>query len=391
LPVTVNGPSPRLDHLPEDVRRRVALTVSCRDADSIAKVEHAGEVLQRDGVRVQVMHNGVLVEEGGYYGDWMTEIIRSLRGHHEPQEEVVFYRIIERLRGSEAPVMVEFGSFWAYYSLWFCSALADAGARAVAVEPDAAYLEVGRRNAALNRASAAVTFMPGAIGADPGEQMDFVAESDGGTHRVVQHDLHSVMNDAGVEYADLVLADVQGAESILLERARGDFAAGRVRFLVVSTHHHAISGDPLTHQRSLTILRESGAHVIAEHSVSESYSGDGLIAVSFDDRDKDFVVALSYARAKDSLFGESEFAVDAALRRSDEAERRANEAELYCTEADQYGSDLRVELAEVRRQLGATAQRADQAAAELAAMRQSRLWRWSRLPRGVYARVRPRR
>jgi SAM-dependent methyltransferase len=80
--------------------------------------------------------------------------------------------------------------------------------------------------------------------------------------------------------------------------------------MVVSTHHHSISGDPLTHQRALAQLTEAGAHIITEHSVAESFSGDGLIVASFDDRDRDLVVEVSRARAKDSLFGEPEVELD---------------------------------------------------------------------------------
>ncbi len=98
------------------------LTVSCSDSDAIPKVERAGEVFEVDGRRVQMMHNGVLVDEGCYYGDWMTEIIRCLRGHHEPQEERVFHDILRRLASSgDDATMVELGSFWAYYSLWFAT------------------------------------------------------------------------------------------------------------------------------------------------------------------------------------------------------------------------------------------------------------------------------
>jgi hypothetical protein len=151
-----------------------------------------------------------------------------------------------------------------------------------------------------------------AIGDRPGEPLDFEAESDGRTHSVRQYDLASLMYDAELPRADLVLVDVQGAETILIERARAVFDAGRVRFLVVSTHHHSISGDPLTHQNALRTLLDAGAHVIAEHTVGESASGDGLIAVSFDPRDKDFTVPVSHGRYRDSLFGELEYDLAAA-------------------------------------------------------------------------------
>lgn len=56
------------------------------------------------------------------------------------------------------------------------------------------------------------------------------------------------------------------------------------RFLFLSTHHHSMSGDPLTHQRCLEFLRGRHAHIIAAHNVTESYSGYGLIVASFDDQ-----------------------------------------------------------------------------------------------------------
>ncbi|WP_410671415.1 FkbM family methyltransferase [Amycolatopsis sp. cmx-4-68] len=260
---------------------RMLATVACTDADVIPKVSDAGESRDHDGTRVQVMHNGLLVEEGGYYGAWMSEVIRALRGHHEPQEELVFHRILERLAADGgAPAMIEFGSFWLYYGLWFCHVLPRG--RVVGLEPDPAWLDVGRRNAALNGCEDRIRFVQAAVGAEPGRPLAFEAESDGQTHTVPQHDLASLMAETGLDHVDLVLADVQGAETILLDRARGDFEAGRVRFLVVSTHHHTISGDPLTHQNALRQLRDAGAHLIAEHAVGESVSGDGLIAVSFD-------------------------------------------------------------------------------------------------------------
>jgi FkbM family methyltransferase len=296
---------------PSDVRR-VLLTLSCTDADHLPKVEGAGEVFEQDGVPVQRMFNGVLVEEGRYAGSWMTEIIRSSRGHHEPQEEVVFDAIIRRLQRDAAPSprMIEFGSFWSYYSLWFGRSLP--GATMFGLEPDPSNLQVGVRNAELNGLRDQIEFVHGAIGDRPGEDLVFDNESDDGTTSVTQYDLDAILDRQDWDHVDLVLVDVQGAETVLLERARETLAARRIRFLMVSTHHHLISGDPLTHQKALKLLTEVGGHIIAEHSVDESFSGDGLIAVSFDPRDADLTVPISFARARDSLFGELEWDLAAA-------------------------------------------------------------------------------
>jgi hypothetical protein len=53
--------------------------------------------------------------------------------------------------------------------------------------------------------------------------------------------------------------------------------------------------------------------VIAEHSVSESCSGDGLIFASADPRDADLSVEVSHVRSRDSLFGEPEYELARAL------------------------------------------------------------------------------
>jgi FkbM family methyltransferase len=250
------------------------------------------------------MHNGVLVEAGCYYGDWMTEVIRRLDGHHEPQEEAAFHLVVERIRasGPPDPVMLELGSFWAYYSLWMARSVPRA--RLVLVEPDLTYLEVGRRNMALNGATG--RFINAAIGTPDGASTDFRCESDGRRRPVPLATVDGIMDRERLDHVDLLLCDTQGAELTMLEGAVRALAERRIRFMVISTHHHTISGDPRTHMRCLDLVSAAGVHVIAEHTVSESFSGDGLIVASLDRRDFDLSLDLSLARARDSLFGEVE-------------------------------------------------------------------------------------
>jgi hypothetical protein len=97
--------------------------------------------------------------------------------------------------------------------------------------------------------------------------------------------------------------DAQGVELAVLESCLDLMQAGRLGWLVISTHAHQISGDPLTHQRCLALLRHAGAAIMAEHEVSESFSGDGLIVAKFGGVPAGWVMpGLSYNRASESLF-----------------------------------------------------------------------------------------
>lgn len=208
-----------------------------------------------------------------------------------------------------------------YYSLWVLHRIPEA--KAFLVEPDPHSLDVGRRNFELNRRGG--RFLQAAVGPESLPPQPFECESDGITRAVPIESLPSLLDIFGLERVDIVHADVQGAELGLLEGARDVLSEGRVRFLVVSTHHHSISGDPLTHARCLDLIRSLGAHFIAEHTVAESFSGDGLVVATFDPRDRETAVEISYAKAGDSIFGsqprEKErwslaSAVSRALRRS---------------------------------------------------------------------------
>jgi FkbM family methyltransferase len=282
-------------------RFRVDMTSRCRDSDILPRVANAGAVETFRGQTVQVMHNGVRMVAGGYYGDWTVEIIRRLRGCHEPQEERVFWEAMKRL--PPAPIMVELGAFWAYYTCWF---LKDRpGGRAYCVEPDPNNLTIGQANLQLNHASA--TCVHAAVQAVPTRPRPFVCESDGVIRRIPRVSVDSLVHDHGIPRIDVLLSDIQGAETAMLEGCREVIRANKLRFLFVSTHHHSISGDPLTHQKCLARVRELGGHVFAEHTIAESFSGDGLIAASFAAEDRALpVIPLSHNRAATNMWRETE-------------------------------------------------------------------------------------
>src|SRR6516165_6146593 len=71
---------------------RIAIATRCRDIDAVPKVAGAGTIrVTPEGLRTQLMHNGIQVVADGYSGPWMTRLIELCRGHHEPQEERIFH------------------------------------------------------------------------------------------------------------------------------------------------------------------------------------------------------------------------------------------------------------------------------------------------------------
>jgi FkbM family methyltransferase len=256
-------------------RRRIEMTTACRDCDSLPKHPDAGRVIEWRGHNAQVMHEGTKVRAGGYYGGWMQEIIARLGGHHEPQEELIFHSLLRQIR--TGGLMVEVGSFWAYYTNWFLGAVP--GGRAICVEPDFNYLAIGRANVALNDRHA--EFHLACVGREAADAVVFRQESDGGQVYIPRLDWSKLVEIAGGAGIDLLHVDIQGAELPLLESLPERGAGERLRFVAVSTHHAAISGSTTTHRDCLLRLIRCGASILCEHSVEESFSGDGLIVASF--------------------------------------------------------------------------------------------------------------
>ena len=274
------------------------MTCRCRDCDSIPKVPDAGRVIDFNGQRVQIMHEGSRVVADGYCGNWMTRIIKSLRGHHEPQEELVFHHILKLARPGS--LIMECGSFWAYYTNWFLGFVPDSCA--VCVEPDENHLECGRRNLELNGRTA--TFINACIGGQHIPSIVMRRESDGQEVEMTCQNMNSLLGLTGDKPVEVLHIDAQGAELSFLRSAREAAARGHLRFIVVSTHHESISGSPFTHQDCLAELRRMGATILAEHSVEESFSGDGLIAASCYPEDRNiFLPSVSINKPERSLFG----------------------------------------------------------------------------------------
>ena len=257
--LTVDALEPAVDPL----ELRVERTIACRDTDYIPKVDRAGEIELNHNPPYQIMHNGVKVELGGYHGDWMQRIITSLRGHHEPQEEKVFYEILKHV--GDKPTMLELGAYWAYYSLWFRRTFPDA--TSFMVEPILNNFELAKRNFKLNGLEG--HFIYGCIGDSYLDNTTFVNWNKDRID-MPQFSVDHIIEANNIEFLDVLHSDIQGAEVDMLNGCLKSIENNKIGFFVVSTH-----GDK--HEKCLNFFREREMHIIAEHSIDASASADGLI------------------------------------------------------------------------------------------------------------------
>lgn len=280
-----------------DLDTRIAMTLRCPDLEGIPRDPGAGIVFDLpDGRRVQRMHNGILVAADGYGGPWMTSLIEQGRGCHEPQEERVFHELMKCLPPGGS--MLELGGYWAFYSLWFLRS--GAGRRTILVEPDPAHMAVGIENFALNGLEG--EFLSGFVGGNPGTVAPFKTDRSG-ILSLPCLDVPQLLAERNIDRLTILHCDTQGAELAVLEQCADLFRQRRIDWVFLSTHHHSISSDALTHQRCLVLLQSLGAKIEVEHDVHESYSGDGFICARFCDAPEGWnPPAISYNRTSTSLF-----------------------------------------------------------------------------------------
>lgn len=251
---------------------RVIRTMTCPDSDYIPKVENAGQITTHKGFPVQIMHNGIMIHlhsycEGERWDNvWMTDIIQGLRGHHEPQEEKVFYEVLKTVKPGSA--MLELGCWWAYYSMWFNKVIPEA--KNYLVEPNKENLRLGKANFALNNMEGDFTY------SYLGERVDTTIGGIDGDAPMTSVD--AFMDEKNIPFLEVLHADIQGGELKMLMGAKQALKEHKIRYIILSTHGAQIGiGAPKLHEQCLAYLEDHDYHIICEHTTSQSCSVDGLI------------------------------------------------------------------------------------------------------------------
>ena len=235
-------------------------TIKCNDCDIYEKCSGAGDIISIDRYPYQKMFNGLLIYEGGYHSRWMTNIIKELKGHHEPQDECLFIHIVRNYIPPKS-TMIELGSFWGYYSLIFKKEISDA--HCYLVEPIIDKLKIGKHNFDINGYKG--TFVNAHINSKRSSTfMDWDSEE----IKVKGITLDDIFSAYHLNKVQILHSDIQGTEYEMLDNCVC-LSKGKIDFLFIGTHG---ANWPIIEK-----LMKYNYHTLFSMEVNETFADDGLV------------------------------------------------------------------------------------------------------------------
>ncbi len=236
--------------LSEHWNKRVQNVLKCEETKLLKPVTNAGEIINGR----QIMHNGVKIYLGSYYGPEYAKLFTITKGIHEPEEEYIFGEILKSIPKNST--MIELGSFWSFYSMWFNTAIPNA--TNFMVEPDPFNIQCGQRNFKLNNISGDFTL------AYVGEKSEYF----NGNRKICIDDF---IIEKQIDYIDILHSDIQGFEFDMLRGCKNSIEKNLINYMFISTHSNEV------HYKCIEFLKESNFEILKSIDISNTHSEDGLI------------------------------------------------------------------------------------------------------------------
>jgi hypothetical protein len=230
---------------------RINDVLNCPDIKFIKPQPNSGKVSNG----MITLHNGIRVGKTSYYGYPMLNMLLKSKGIHEPQEERVFQEVLKTM--PDHAVMVELGSYWSFYSMWFQKEVKSPVC--YMVEPSDSCIESGKTNMKIN--SMTGTFIQSFVC-----NRSYLNEQ--GERFISMDDL---VKEYQIEFIDILHSDIQGYELEMLEGGATLFKEERIGYIFISTHSNEL------HEKCVQFLRSYNFKIIANADLNDTYSFDGLI------------------------------------------------------------------------------------------------------------------
>ena len=239
--------------LDKDWKNRIQDVVDCPDNKLIKRHPDAGKI--KNGK--QLMHNGITVTLGGYYGAAIAQMLSLNKGVHEPQEEYAFEEVLKTLK--VGATMIEYGSYWSFYSIWFQKKIKNA--HSFLVEPNIFNMQYGINNFKINNVKG--HFCNAFIGKLSGVQNGIP---------IICTDDYVATNK--IEFIDILHSDIQGFEYDMLLGSTQTIKENKIGYVFISTHGNDV------HYKCLHFLEQHNFKILCDADEYETYSLDGLIVAS---------------------------------------------------------------------------------------------------------------
>ena len=231
-------------------QNRIRIVKSSPDNARLKYVADAGKVFSDH----QLMHNGLKITLGSYYDYGNTHLLIENKGVHEPQEEFAFAEILPHIPGGGA--MLELGSYWAFYSMWFAKQVNQA--RCVMVEPDPHKMNFGQLNFKLNGLHG--TF-----------DLGYISDTTDTRKSIPNYSVDFLLKKHDLNHLAVLHSDIQGFELKMLEGAQAALSRQAIDYIFISTHTDDL------HRNCIDKLQKFGYRIVCDANLEQTYSVDGLI------------------------------------------------------------------------------------------------------------------
>jgi hypothetical protein len=231
-------------------QKRIDIVKASPDNYRLPHIVDAGNVFKDH----QLMANGLRITLGSYYDYGNTHLLKENKGVHEPQEEYAFADVLKHIQTGSA--MMELGSYWAFYSMWFAKEVQNA--RCVMIEPDPHKMNFGKLNFKLNGLSGVF-------------DLGFIADKSNLKQSIPFYTVDFLLRKHLISNLAILHSDIQGFELKMLEGASNALQKQLIDYVFISTHSNDL------HKSCIEKLNSFNYSILCEANLDESYSVDGLI------------------------------------------------------------------------------------------------------------------
>jgi len=229
---------------------RISTVKASPDNQKIHHVADAGKLF----ADYQLVHNGMKITLGSYYDHGNTHLLIENKGVHEPQEEFAFEEILKFI--PPGGKMMELGSYWAFYSMWFASRIKNA--HCFMVEPDPHKMNFGELNFKLNKLSGIF-------------DLGFITDQTDLKPSIPFYTVDYLLKKYKIDHLNILHSDIQGYELRMLEGCIESIEQRKIDYFFISTHSNEL------HTCCINHLKSHHYTIVCEANLKESYSVDGLI------------------------------------------------------------------------------------------------------------------